>query len=573
MERGEHVAKRNDRVKGITISIGGDTSGLSKALSGVNKNIERTQNDLKDINNLLKLDPKNTILLEQKQKLLADSINATAEKLKALENVQEELQEKLEIGKISKDQYRAYQRELEETRIQLTKLNAETEINNATMQKTNGVMEKTESGLKGVASAAGGVVTGFTAAAAAAVALVEGTKEMRTDFAMLEANAANAGVGLDTVGTAMKELNFITGETDSNVEALSNLLAAGFDEATLPQVVESLAGAVIQFPDTLKIESLADSLQETIATGKSTGQFAEMLDRLGISAEEFDEKLTRASTTAQRQNLVLETLANSGLANVSLQYKQANQSQKAYADAQYDLNQKLYELAQQLEPIVAQAIASITNVLTENAGTVEKVVNIIAYLVQMMIAFISVLSNIPAPVYMIIGVIALVITTINKAKKAVDSVTGGISSIKTALDPANASMMKMVLVVSLLIGGLTLLALLILAITQGVDNAKKAIDSFNNVQIPTVNAADIGNVPRYALGTKSARRGVALVGENGPELVLMRGGETVIPNSRLAYAGAGGDVYNITIDAKNVREFNDVVRIAQNARQYKRARG
>lgn len=102
-----------------------------------------------------------------------------------------------------------------------------------------------------------------------------------------------------------------------------------------------------------------------------------MLDRLGISAEEFDEKLTRASTTAQRQNLVLETLANSGLANVSLQYKQANQSQKAYADAQYDLNQKLYELAQQLEPIVAQAIASITNVLTENAGTVEKVVNIL----------------------------------------------------------------------------------------------------------------------------------------------------------------------------------------------------
>lgn len=76
---------------------------------------------------------------------------------------------------------------------------------------------------------------------------------------MLEANAANAGVGLDTVGTAMKELNFITGETDSNVEALSNLLAAGFDEATLPQVVESLAGAVIKFPDTLKIESLADS--------------------------------------------------------------------------------------------------------------------------------------------------------------------------------------------------------------------------------------------------------------------------------------------------------------------------
>lgn len=59
-----------DRIKGITVEIGGDTTGLSKALSGVNKEIKSTQSQLKDVNKLLKLDPTNTALLEQKQKLL-----------------------------------------------------------------------------------------------------------------------------------------------------------------------------------------------------------------------------------------------------------------------------------------------------------------------------------------------------------------------------------------------------------------------------------------------------------------------------------------------------------------------
>lgn len=66
-----------NRIKGITVEIGGDTTKLSKALEGVNKNIKNTQTQLKDVDKLLKLDPKNTELLSQKQKLLAESISAT----------------------------------------------------------------------------------------------------------------------------------------------------------------------------------------------------------------------------------------------------------------------------------------------------------------------------------------------------------------------------------------------------------------------------------------------------------------------------------------------------------------
>ena len=60
-----------DRIKGITVEIGGDTTGLSKALSGVNKEIQSTQSQLKDVNKLLKLDPTNSELIAQKQKLLS----------------------------------------------------------------------------------------------------------------------------------------------------------------------------------------------------------------------------------------------------------------------------------------------------------------------------------------------------------------------------------------------------------------------------------------------------------------------------------------------------------------------
>ena len=76
------------RIKGITVEIGGDTTGLDKALNGVNGTIRSTQSSLRDVNRLLKLDPKNTTLLSQKQKLLKESISATKEKLEGLKEAQ-----------------------------------------------------------------------------------------------------------------------------------------------------------------------------------------------------------------------------------------------------------------------------------------------------------------------------------------------------------------------------------------------------------------------------------------------------------------------------------------------------
>ncbi len=113
------------RIKGITVEVGGDTSGLEKSLSAVNNSIKKTQSQLRDVNNLLKLDPSNTILLAQKQELLQSAIGDTEKKLEALEQAQEDVTKAFERGDLGKDQYMAFQREVEETRGALNRYKAD----------------------------------------------------------------------------------------------------------------------------------------------------------------------------------------------------------------------------------------------------------------------------------------------------------------------------------------------------------------------------------------------------------------------------------------------------------------
>lgn len=81
------------RIRGITIELGADASGLTKAIKDINKDLKDTQKELGDVQRLLKLDPKSTELLEQKQKLLKRAIGQTEEKLKTLKEAQQNVKE------------------------------------------------------------------------------------------------------------------------------------------------------------------------------------------------------------------------------------------------------------------------------------------------------------------------------------------------------------------------------------------------------------------------------------------------------------------------------------------------
>lgn len=132
-------------IKGITIEINGDTKGLDKALSSVNSSANKTQSELRDVNKLFKLDPGNTELIAQKQKLLAQAISQTGDKLKTLKDAQSQVDAQFAKGDIGEEQYRAFQREIVSTEATLkgyksqlsTAENSQQELSQSTQRLQN----------------------------------------------------------------------------------------------------------------------------------------------------------------------------------------------------------------------------------------------------------------------------------------------------------------------------------------------------------------------------------------------------------------------------------------------------
>ena len=125
-----------NRIKGITVEIGGDTLKLQQSLQQVNSNIRQTQSELKDVERLLKLDPHNTELLAQKQKLLSTSIEETTKKLEALKQAEEQSKKALQNGEITEEQFRGLQREIIATKEELDKLNEQLKNTDSGFQAT-----------------------------------------------------------------------------------------------------------------------------------------------------------------------------------------------------------------------------------------------------------------------------------------------------------------------------------------------------------------------------------------------------------------------------------------------------
>lgn len=105
----------NKKIKGITIRFDAETSGLDKALKDVESTSKDLNWELKQVNNLLKFDPKNTQMLAQKQKVLKDSIDNTKKKLDALKQAQSEVERMFKTGEIGAKEYREFQRTVAET--------------------------------------------------------------------------------------------------------------------------------------------------------------------------------------------------------------------------------------------------------------------------------------------------------------------------------------------------------------------------------------------------------------------------------------------------------------------------
>lgn len=130
----------NQKLKGIVVEIGGDTSGLTKALKDIDNQIYSTKSALSDVQKLLKLDPTNTTLLKQKQELLANSIKATSERLKELKNAEKAVQDEVKKGNIAESEYQSYQREIIRTEQYLKSLEKQAKTVNISLEKIGSAM-------------------------------------------------------------------------------------------------------------------------------------------------------------------------------------------------------------------------------------------------------------------------------------------------------------------------------------------------------------------------------------------------------------------------------------------------
>lgn len=395
-------------IKGITIKIGGDTTGLDKALKETNKKSRELESELKAVDKALKLDPNNVTLVKQKQDLLKDSIKETKSKLDVLKEAQSQVTAQYKKGEIDAGQYRAFQRELETTKSKLSSLKDEKKNVNAIGTAFKEAKDKVEPVIKKVekvGSAIGGATSkavkftatlgkidtamigkaadgfkkytqtigvGLAAVTTALAANVETSREWNSDMTKLKTNAETSGNNFDFMKSKMQDLVAITGESDSSIEALSNLMAVGFSDEQMTPAINALSGAVEKFPDTLKIESLSDSLQETLTTGAATGQFSELIGRMGDSVDDFNAGLQNCTSEAERQQYALDWLANSGLSEINDEYQSANKSTLDYERASFELQDALASLGTAFTPVMAGAKGMAADFLTKSLPAVQK---------------------------------------------------------------------------------------------------------------------------------------------------------------------------------------------------------
>lgn len=175
-------------IKGIEIAISADTSGVTKGLKEVTSESMKTSKNLKSVESLLKLDPHNTELVAQKQKLLAQNIEQTRDKLSKLKAAQDDVKAAFERGEITEEQYIAFQGEIVKTEKRLRDLGAESERTGNAMKNAgndaDGFGDKLKNGLSAAAKAAG------VAVAAVGTAVVAGAKAL-TDFTVSGAEYAD----------------------------------------------------------------------------------------------------------------------------------------------------------------------------------------------------------------------------------------------------------------------------------------------------------------------------------------------------------------------------------------------
>ena len=234
----------------------------------------------------------------------------------------------------------------------------------STTNKAKGSSDETSKAFEKIGHAGKVVATGLVTVGAtiggAFIAAVEGTREYRTEMGKLDTAFQTNGHSSEAATKTYKALQSVLGETDVSVEAANHLAVMTDNEKDLQTWTNICTGVFATFGDSLPIEGLTESANETAKVGKVTGSLADALNWAGISEDEFNEKLEKCSNEQDRQKLIMETLNNT-YKGASEQYKETNKDFIEANKANERLSSTMARLGEVGEPImtaIKNAIAS-----------------------------------------------------------------------------------------------------------------------------------------------------------------------------------------------------------------------
>lgn len=296
------------KIKGINIEIGGDTTGLDKALKNVNKSAEAASKEIKEIDRALKFDPGNVVLLGQKQELLAKQVSNAKEKLETLKTAEEQVQKQFAEGKIGEEQYRAFQREVEVTQNVLKGYENKLENVNQALAGNADAVQNNAQTMKGLQAETNNLLKA----------------DLLNDFSGMIADASQKLIefgesSLEAFRTVDEGMDTIVTKTGASGESLQEMQDIASNLATTIPTDFSTAGNAVGEVST-QFNLVGDALQTTAAdmikfseingtdVTSATQTSKQALEAYGLSVEYLSDVLDSATYVAQNTGVSVDDL-------------------------------------------------------------------------------------------------------------------------------------------------------------------------------------------------------------------------------------------------------------------------
>ena len=202
----------------------------------------------------------------------------------------------------------------------------------------------------------GAIVTGAKAVKDAIFEIVESTEEYRESTGKLDVAFEQAGYSAEQAEAIFTRFYEVTGDTEASVTAANNLATLRLSFEDLKVMVDAVTGANILLGDSVPIDSLAESIADTVTLGKVTGNLADVLNRAGSNEDEFNELLASTNSAAERTNIIMSALSTGGMVEASNSFRETSADIIEMNRSQLELNQAMARLGELLTPIAAGII-------------------------------------------------------------------------------------------------------------------------------------------------------------------------------------------------------------------------